>query len=150
VDFADGESLTLLPVAEFGQRDIGFPTPRGLDVTRVTVYAANSSVISYEAGIPNGNGPSCVALGMAPANQLLSGEWAQGGPTVMFNELNARVDHLVVALSDGRSIRVEPVSVGGRHFGALVVGKGIQVRSITSYDSSGHQLAQETTGLPGS
>jgi hypothetical protein len=140
VDFADGESLTLQPVAEFGQRDIGFPTPRGLDVTRVTVYAANSSVISYEAGIPNGSTPSCVSLGGVPANQLLSGEWAQGGPTVMFNELNARVDHLVVALSDGRSIRVEPVSVGGR---------GIQVRSITSYDSSGRRLVQETTDLPG-
>jgi len=96
-------------------------------------------------GLSDGNsGPDCNALSTPPVSQLPNVWLSSSGPTVVVGELNARVDHLIAALSNGQSIRLEPVTIGGRHFGALVVGSGIRVLSLTSYDSAGHQLGQQT------
>jgi hypothetical protein len=56
-------------------------------------------------------------------------------------EVDGRVDHIDVALSDGTTIRVTPTRLAGRSFASYVLSPNIRVLSTTAYDSTGHQLA---------
>lgn len=109
----------------------------------VTVHLGPFGECFTTSGILAGNS-ACSALTVPPVSQDLSSMILSGDPLVMVGELNPQVDHLVAKLSDGTSVTVRPVGIGGRSFGALVVAKGIQVLSVTSYDSAGKQLARDT------
>lgn len=60
-----------------------------------------------------------------------------------YSEVDGRIDHLDVALSDGTTTRVTPTRLAGRSFASYVLSPNIRVLSTTAYDSTGHQLTTD-------
>jgi hypothetical protein len=100
-------------------------------------------VCFLSTGTTAGTGPNaaCGRLGAPPpmAPSFTSG--TVNLTTWHYSEVDGRVDHIDVALSDGTTTRVTPTRLAGRSFAGYVLSPDIRVLSTTAYDSTGHQLA---------
>jgi hypothetical protein len=56
--------------------------------------------------------------------------------------VSPRAAFLMARLSDGRSLRVRPVGVGGRQYLALALPAGLTVTEVTGYDRAGQPIAR--------
>jgi len=68
-------------------------------------------------------------------------------PGVVAGVAGPGVRYIVVTMTDGSTLRVTPVAVGGQPYFAFYVSKGQQqVRGWAAYDAAGKQLSSGTLG----
>ncbi len=105
--------------------------------------------LSTETG--TGGSVACSTLDApAPMSPSQTSSDGANGLTWHYSEVDNRVDHIDVMLSDGTTTRVTSTRLAGRSFVAYVFPPNIRVLSITSYDSEGHQLAKDDNGATAS
>lgn len=78
--------------------------------------------------------------GTAPQGTAILG-WTPGPPQLVYATASAPVDHVSVAMSNGKAIRVAAVAVGEQKYFAFLVGKGVRVLRWTAYDRAGQAAA---------
>jgi len=65
-------------------------------------------------------------------------------PAMNWGSAAAVVSYVRLALTNGGSLRVNAVAVGGQKYFAFVLGNGQHVRRWTAYDAAGRQVATGT------
>ena len=113
----------------------------------VEVRIGPFGVCFLSTGTLAGPGPdaACNRLDAPPPMAPSSTSGTVNGTTWHYSEVDGRVDHLDVALSDGTTIRVAPTRLAGRSFASYVLSPNIRVLSTTAYDSAGRQLATDNS-----
>ncbi|WP_370363258.1 hypothetical protein [Catenulispora sp. GP43] len=65
-----------------------------------------------------------------------------GEQVLLLAEVNTAVDHVDVMKSDGNTVHLDPVRIGGHSFVVTFLAPGVQSSGAKAYDASGHQLAK--------
>jgi len=95
------------------------------------------------AGTGAGTDAACSKLDASAPMSPSNSSGIVNGVTWHYSEVDGRVDHIDVVLSDGTTTRVTPTRLAGRSFASYVVSPDVRVVSTTSYDSAGRQLAKD-------
>lgn len=90
-----------------------------------------------------GTDTACNRLDATPPMAPSSSSGTVDGTTWHYSEVDGRIDHLDIALSDGTITRVTPTRLAGRSFASYVLSPNIRVLSTTAYDSAGRKLATD-------
>jgi hypothetical protein len=86
---------------------------------------------------PPGTG-LCVPLA-ALHTTMMFGDMTSGGTRFITGAAAPGVAYVQVALSNGKTVRARPVTVGGERLFAVAVAKGVTDTGWTAYDAAGHQ-----------
>ncbi len=109
----------------------------------VDVMIGPFGVCFLSSEIGSGTDVACTRLDAPAPMSPSSSSGSVNGLTWHYSEVDSRIDHIDVALSDGTTTRVTPIRMAGRSLATYVLAPNIRVVSTTSYDSEGHQLAKD-------
>jgi hypothetical protein len=74
--------------------------------------------------------------------------WTSGAPRLAYGSASADVEHVVVTLAGGGTIRLPAVPVGDEKFFAFAVDRGQHAVRWQAYDGARHEVASgRLTGL---
>jgi hypothetical protein len=71
-----------------------------------------------------------------------------GPPDVVYGAASAAVEHVVITLKDGGTIRVRAIPVGDQKFFAFAPGHGQRTAHWQAYDAGGHETSSGPIVLP--
>jgi hypothetical protein len=135
------------PLSEASARIASGVTPgmTGEEKWSVTAYVGPYGQCVVQSASPGGAVSRCVNREAKPPVSLsFTHVKANGMPYWLQSEIDTSVDHLDVAYSDGATKHLTPTLVAGHAFVGLVVPVGLEVESVTTFDSSGRQLGVNT------
>lgn len=121
------------------------PGMTGEEKWSVTAYVGPYGQCLVQSASQGGAVSRCVNRdAKPPASLSFTHVKANGMPYWLQSEVDTSVDHLDVAYSDGATKRLTPTRVAGHAFVGLVVPVGLEVESVTTFDSSGRLLGINT------
>ena len=121
------------------------PGMTGEEKWSVTAYVGPYGQCVVQSASQDGAVSRCVKRDEKPSMSLsFTHVKANGMPYWLQSEIDTSVDHLDVAFSDGATKHLTPTRVAGHAFVGLVVPVGLEVESVTTFDSAGRQLGVNT------
>lgn len=121
------------------------PGMTGEERWSVTAYVGPYGQCVVQSASQSGAVSRCVNRDAKPPKSLsFTHVKANGMPYWLQSEIDTSVDRLDVAYSDGSTKHLTPTRVAGHAFVGLVVPVGLEVESVTTFDSSGRQLGVNT------
>ncbi|WP_031516725.1 hypothetical protein [Streptomyces sp. NRRL F-5123] len=121
------------------------PGMTGEEKWSVTAYVGPYGQCVVQSASRSGTVSRCVNRDTKPPTSLaFTRVKANGMPYWLQSEIDTSVDHLDVAYSDGSTKRLTPTRLAGHAFVGLVVPVGLEVESVTTFDSAGRQLGLDT------
>jgi len=164
VAFAVPTSLAIASATAYSNRsELGYAIPHGDEfvtwlrpgehgLPRAT-YVIGSGVangVSWSVILHAGPWGYCFSTGTCSpplprtaTNGSFIGSTSGGGWTIV-GEASPSVAYVVGTLSDGSTIRVRAVDVGGPKLWAWVIPKGLSLRRVVFYSAYGHQIAVQS------
>lgn len=121
------------------------PGMTGKEKWSVTAYVGPYGQCVVQSASQSGAVSRCVNRDAKPPMTLsFTHLKASGTPYWLQSEIDTSVDHLDVAYSDGATKHLTPTRLAGHAFVGLVVPIGLEVESVTTFNSSGRQLGINT------
>ncbi|MFI0898469.1 hypothetical protein [Streptomyces sp. NPDC020983] len=121
------------------------PGSAGEEKWSVTAYVGPYGQCVVRSASQGGAVSQCVNRDAKPPVSLpFTRVKAKGTPYWLQSEIDTSVDHLDVAYSDGTTRHLTPTRVAGHAFVGIVVPVGLEVESVSTFDSSGRQLGVYT------